>query len=140
VNWFSPRRTLLSIVSRFISRGGRTRAGVGGAGSRLIAALAAASIVFTPQARIRFERDASADAFRAISPVASVVALHSASTHRAAFESRSPSSSDAALPSRASTALLEPFGLRAAIVSVVDWHDTGLLARGYDATAPPTLS
>jgi hypothetical protein len=139
VSWFSPRRTLPPIVSRFISRGGRARACVGGAGSRLIAALAAASIVFAPQARIHFAREASADAFRAVSPAASV-ALHVTSAHRAAVEPRSPSSVHAALPSRAGTVLPKTMGLRAAIVSAVDRYDTRVLARGYDATAPPTLS
>ena len=137
-------RMLMPLLSRFISRGGSARAGASRASSRLITGLVAAAFVFAAQVAIRFERADSPDALRAISPAASVAALHSAPGHRFTLESHSasrrPTSFAPALPSCSRVVLFETTDCDTAIPRVAEQRIAPAVARGYDATAPPALS
>ena len=141
-------RMLMPLLSRFISRGGSARAGTGAIRPRLVAALAAAAIVFVAQASVRFESASADDALRVVTPAASFAALHSAPSHRLALESHSPSHSPSrrpasfapALPSCSRVVVLDGSTCDAAIQRVSEHRITPAVARGYDATAPPALS
>jgi hypothetical protein len=137
-------RTLMPLLSRFISRGGSARAGASRVSPRLVAGLVAAAFVFAAQVSIRFERADSADALRAVWPAASVAALHSAPSHRFTLESHSASRRSvgftAALPSCSRVVFVDTLDCDVAIPKLAEQRITRAAARGYDATAPPALS
>lgn len=129
--------------SRPTSRTSRAHATLQNAFARLITGLAAAALVFAAQTSDRLQRELSVDTFRSVSPVAALPVLHSVPSHRLAAESRLPSRSaigfDAALPAFA----LPTLGRHAArnVAATAYAHASAVVAnRGYDATAPPTLS
>lgn len=145
MSWLARPRTMTPIVSRLASRCDRARAGIGGVSARLIATFAAAAIVCAVHAALCPERTrAVTDAVRAMSSAASLAAIDAAVAHRAAFESRSssrwPSSVDVLVASVAETRRVLPVGFRPAFAGVSDVANDPVLARGYDAAAPPALS
>lgn len=141
---FAETNKLMPIVSRLITRGARARAGIGGAGSRVIAAVAVLAILVAAHASVRPDRDASAETFRSFSAVTSFEALHVAPGHRLALDSRSPTpwsaGSDVPLPEHAPHAFSETVQHRIAIAAAIGHGGQPAVARGYDATAPPPLS
>lgn len=140
---FGSPLTPTSIISRVFSRGKVAREAFRTAGSCVIAALAAAAVLFTAQLSTRQAAAAAADGPRAPS-VTSLVALHPVPTQRLGHELRSsmrwPPSMDVPLLAPARLELAEPIDVRVTIVGTIEQSDTSVAARGYDATAPPALS
>jgi hypothetical protein len=144
VTTFAGLNTPESIVSRVISRGARARGVARTVGSRVIGALAAAAILFAAQVSSRADRTASTDVVRAVSPAASSLALHTAPAHHLELDLRAsarwPSTIGTPLPVFAVAALSETVRRLVSIVAALEHRDTSVVARGYDATAPPALS
>lgn len=117
--------------------------GICGAGSRIVAALAALAILFGAQAVTRLQHGVSGDAFRSPSPATSFAALHAAPANRAALTSRSsarwPSSIGVPLLVHLQDASSSRLAHQIAIAPAIGLGESGR-ARGYDATAPPALS
>lgn len=136
-------RTLAPFAARLTSRSARVRARIGAAATRSIAAFAAAGILLAGQSSIHVGGAASRDALRSVSPATSLVALHANPAQRLSFASRSsahwPAGSDVPLPEDALRAPLwlgpQPIAIAAGSVRIA----APVLARGYDATAPPAL-
>lgn len=131
--------TLRSFVSRCLSRDARTLVRTGGDVSRLIFALAAAGVLLAAQT-IRFGREGSAVTLRS----ASSPAPHFAPSHRLALASRPPvqwqSGSDAALLNDACAAARDTLARESTTIPARASCGASVVARGYDATAPPPLS
>lgn len=140
---YGSLNTPMSIASRVLSRGKVVRGAFRTAGSRVIAALAAAAVLLTAQISTRQATVAAADVLHA-SSATSLVALHPAPMHRLGQELRSsmrwPSGMDVPLLAPPRIELPEPVAVRVTIVSTIEQSDSSVAARGYDATAPPAVS
>jgi hypothetical protein len=134
--------TVVPWASRPVSRSFRTYPSMPGAVARLIAGIAAAALLVTTHASNRVRRDASVHAFSSVSATAALPALHTALSHRVVPEQRSatrwPTGPDSALPQYAHASLGR---VPAHGVSVREPASASapLVARGYDATAPPVM-
>jgi hypothetical protein len=147
VSSFARPHTLMPMISRVLSRCTRAWAGVRPAGSRVIAALAAAAILLGANAPLQVEREARTDALRGVSTSSLLVALHSAPLHQLTLASRSglrpsrwSSSTGAALPAPAHRHLPTTVAGGPAPRAAHQRRGASVAARGYDATAPPALS
>lgn len=143
MNKVADNKRLVPILSRFVSRCLRRRAG-GLAGSRVLAALTAAAILVGVQTAARFERADTAETVLVTSLAAPIPALHSVPSYRITSAprtaSRLPDHIAAALPARAHDGLRRSFTLRASTTGAIEQPVASIVSRGYDATAPPALS
>jgi hypothetical protein len=114
------------------------------AGSRIIAALAAATIVVGAQTTMRFERLDATETTLVASLSAPMPALHAVSVHRAPVAVRSlsrlPAHLDAALPAYGQKELRHSGPPHSVTVGASEQLRASIVSRGYDATAPPALS
>lgn len=140
---FAGSHTPTLTISRLISRDRRTRVGFHGVGSRIVAALVSAAILFAAYASVRAERDPSA--LYSAATAASLPALHSAVLRRVPLDARSSTRRstkaplDTALPARAAVSM--PVAAdQAASGRALESFAATVAVRGYDATAPPALS
>ena len=142
MNRIATNHMLMPVLSRLMSRGARTRAGVRVAGSRVVAAFLAAAVLFGAQTSARFESAHTADAVHGAASTLALPALQTVANFRVAIESRSPSPVPvgAALPPSAYDGLPVAFASRAVTSGAVEQLREAMASRGYDATAPPALS
>jgi hypothetical protein len=119
----------------------RARAGIRDVSSRAISTFAAVAILVAAQVSLRAERDAATDAFRPVPAAASLVALHSTATQRLTVETRSaarpPATVGTALPSPAYAPASSARNLYGPATTSAKSIAAPVVARGYDATAPP---
>jgi hypothetical protein len=136
----APNQRRMRIFSRFSLETMRTRAQLI-SGARVFAMLA---ILVGAQAVTRLEPSASAETKLVVPLAAPMPALHSVVVSRVAFSSRAPSR----LPDDIGVALAaDGFdGVATALAShalpavAIERPSGSVVARGYDATAPPALS
>jgi hypothetical protein len=134
---------LMAALSRIVSRCLRMPTGLT-AGTRVVAALAAATIVVSAQTTLRFDRAGTTETSLVESLSAPMPAWHPVSVQRVAVPlrppSRLPAHVDAALPVDAAVPLRQSFASHAFAIGASTQPGASTVARGYDATAPPALS
>jgi hypothetical protein len=144
VNRFAGNHVLVPILSRLMPRGARLRGGAVGAGVRVLVLLAAAPILFGLRASARIGRGDAGAAVQNVPALVALPALHVVQAYRLAAEVRSHARAhaigDAAVPACDGTADLLGCSRPARAVSRFARHCDAIVARGYDATAPPRLS
>ena len=134
---------LMRFSLRPMSRSSRTRVSVRRGLARLIAGVAAATLLVAAQASDHVQRGAFVDALHSITPAATspVVQVFPPERLTAAARSSAHRSSglDAALPGVARTIGVGDIG-RPVATSTSFAANAAAATRGYDATAPPALS
>jgi hypothetical protein len=127
--------------SRPMSRSSRAHARLQSSSGRLIAVLAAAALLVSAQASDRVQRGGSADAARSVWSIAALPVSHAVLPHRLALRSttRRPNDLHAALPAAALTSFGH-IAARDVRLAESGFARAPLVARGYDATAPPALT
>jgi hypothetical protein len=129
-------------ASRSKSRSSRARPFLQNGFARLIAGIAVAAVMFAAVGSIRGERERSVDAFLAASSQTTFAALRSIPSYAVAPASRSASRSTAfgpALPSLPEATRVSDIAHGVALPAT-KFSRASVARRGYDATAPPSLS
>ena len=135
--------SVLRSFSRLMSRCLRTSIHHA-SGARVLGFLSALAIVVGAQTSAHFERVGSSSTELVTSLSAPMPALHSVPTSRVAFASRAPSrltdNLGVALPAGGLGEVATTIASHHLLASLIARPSGSVVARGYDATAPPALS